>query len=128
MQQKQYETVFILTPVLSEIQAKDTVDKIKKVLTDNGATIVHEDEMGLRKLVYPIQNKNTGYYHLLEFTAAPTIVATLEIDYKRDERVMRYLTTSLDKYAIEYNEKRRKGLIGKKKEEKEEVVAEPQNA
>src|ERR1700712_944594 len=110
MQQKQYETVFILTPVLSEAQTKDAVEKFKKTLTDNGAELIHEDAWGLRKLAYPIQNKSTGYYQLIEFSAAPTLINTLETEYKRDERVMRYLTTALDKYAVEYNERRRKGL------------------
>jgi small subunit ribosomal protein S6 len=116
MLQKQYETVFILTPVLSDAQAKETVEKFKKTLVDNGAEITHEDAWGLRKLAYPIQNKSTGYYQLFEFTAPPTIITTLETDYKRDERVIRYLTTSLDKYAVDYNERRHKGLVGKKKE------------
>lgn len=110
----QYETVFILTPVLSEAQTKDTVEKFRKVLTDNGAEIVHEDAMGLRKLAYPIQHKSTGYYHLVEFQAPGTIVKALEIEFRRDERVMRFLTTALDKHAVAYNERKRKGLVGKK--------------
>ncbi|MFN8357742.1 MAG: 30S ribosomal protein S6 [Spirosomataceae bacterium] len=112
----QYETVFILTPVLSEAQAKDAVEKFRKILTDNGAEIVHEDAMGLRKLAYPIQNKNTGFYHLIEFKAAGSVINTLEIEYKRDERILRFLTIALDKHAIAYNERKRKGLLGKKQE------------
>lgn len=114
MFQNQYETVFILTPVLSEIQIKEAVEKFKKTLTDGGAEIVHEEHWGLRKLAYTIQNKNTGYYQLVQFKAAPTSVAVLEIEYKRDERVMRYLTTKLDKYSLDYSQRRSKGLIGKK--------------
>ena len=110
----QYETVFILTPVLSEAQIKEAVEKFKKTLTDNGAEIVHEEHWGLRKLAYTIQHKNTGYYQLIQFKANASIVATLETDYKRDERVMRYLTTKLDKYAIDYSDRRSKGLIGRK--------------
>ncbi|MBO9638446.1 30S ribosomal protein S6 [Siphonobacter aquaeclarae] len=116
MSQKQYETVFILTPVLSDVQTKDTVDKFKKVLTDNGAQIVHEEAWGLKKLAYPIQGKGTGFYHLVEFTADSDVIATLETEYRRDERVMRFLTVSLDKHAIAYNERKRKGLVGKKQE------------
>ncbi len=114
MFQNQYETVFILTPVLSEAQIKEAVEKFKKTLTDNGAELVHEEHWGLRKLAYTIQHKNTGYYQLIQFKATPKIVATLETDYKRDERVMRYLTTKLDKYALDYSDRRSKGLIGKK--------------
>ncbi len=113
---KNYETVFILTPVLSEIQMKDTVDKFRKVLTDNGAELVHEDNMGLRKLAYSIQHKNTGYYYLIEFKAPGTIVAALNTEYLRDERILRHLVVALDKHAVDYNERKRKGLVGKKKQ------------
>ncbi len=102
-----YETVFILTPVLSDAQAKEAVDKFTKILTDNGAAIVNEESWGLRKLAYPIEKKSTGYYTLVEFDADPTIVKKLETAYRRDERVMRFLTFRLDKYAKEYADKRR---------------------
>jgi small subunit ribosomal protein S6 len=111
-----YETVFILTPVLSDAQMKDAVDKFRAVLTDNGAELIHEDHMGLRKLAYPIQHKNTGYYQLFEFKAPGTIIEKLNTEYLRDERIIRHLTISLDKHAVAYNDKRRNGLVGKKKQ------------
>ena len=77
------------------------------MLTDNGATIVNEELWGLRKLAYPIQKKSTGFYTLVEFDADPTIVKKLETSFRRDERVLRFLTFRLDKYAAEYAEKRR---------------------
>jgi small subunit ribosomal protein S6 len=112
----QYETVFILTPVLSNEQMNEAVDKFRKILTDNGAIIVHENNWGLRKLAYPIQKKNTGFYYLIEFKASGELINKLEIEYKRDERVMRFLTVALDKHAIAYNEKKRKNVELKKKE------------
>lgn len=121
MFQNQYETVFILTPVLSEAQIKDTVDKFKSLLTDNDAEIVNQETWGMRKLAYPIQHKTMGYYQLFEFKADPQLIARLETEYKRDERVIRFLTTKLDKHSIAYSEKRRKG--GAKKEEKKEEVS-----
>ena len=102
-----YETVFILTPVLSEEQTKEAVAKFQKVLTDAGASIVNVEEWGLRKLAYTIQKKSTGYYTLIEFDGEPTLVKTLETAYRRDERVLRYDTFRLDKYAAEYAVKRR---------------------
>ena len=102
-----YETVFILTPVLSDDQMKETVEKFKKVLTDNGGNIENEENWGLRKLAYPIENKNTGFYTLIEFEGEPTIVAKLETAFRRDEKVIRFLTFRLDKYAAEYAIKRR---------------------
>jgi small subunit ribosomal protein S6 len=118
---KNYETVFILTPVLSDEQMKDTAGKFKQVLQDNGAKIINEESWGLKKLAYTINHKNTGFYHLLEFEAEPSVVATLETEYRREERVMRFLTVSLDKHALEYNERRRKGAFRKDKKEKEEA-------
>ena len=102
-----YETVFILTPVLSDAQMKEAVEKFKSVLTKQGATIVNEEAWGLRKLAYPIQHKSTGFYTLIEFDGEPTIVKTLETAFRRDEKVLRFLTFRLDKNAAEYAAKRR---------------------
>ncbi len=119
---KDYETVFILNPVLSETQVKDAVDKFKKVLTDNGSEIVSEENWGLRKLAYPVQQKTTGFYILLEFKSEPKVINTLELEYRRDERLMRFLTTALDKHAVEYNARRRSGAFNKKEEPKTEAA------
>ena len=75
----QYETVFILTPVLSDEQMKETVAKFKKLLTDNGAEILNEEAWGLKKLAYNIQKKTSGFYNLIEFKAEPTLIDKLEI-------------------------------------------------
>jgi small subunit ribosomal protein S6 len=111
----QYETVFILTPVLSDEQMKETVAKFKKILTDNGAEILNEEAWGLKKMAYAIQKKSTGFYCLLEFKAEPSVVDKLETGYRRDERVIRFITVKLDKFAAAYAEKRRNKLA--KKEE-----------
>ena len=110
----QYETVFILTPVLSDVQAKETVAKFKKLLTDNGAEILNEEAWGLKKLAYNIQKKSSGFYNLLEFKAEPSVVNTLETGFRRDERVIRFITVKLDKYAAAYAEKRRNKIASKK--------------
>ena len=102
-----YETVFLLTPVLSDAQMKEAVEKFAKALTDNGAEIVNEEEWGLRKLAYPIQKKSTGFYCFIEFEGVPTLVKKLDTAFRRDERVIRFLVFRQDKYAAEYAEKRR---------------------
>jgi small subunit ribosomal protein S6 len=112
-----YETVFILTPVLSDEQMKDAVGKFEQIITDTGAEIVNKEMWGLRKLAYPIQHKSTGFYNLIEFKADPSAIATLELEYKRDERIMRFLTTALDKHAVEYNARRKSGAFKKAKKE-----------
>ena len=103
---KQYETVFIATPVLSEAQMKEAVAKYSSLIKENGE-VVYEEDWGLRPLAYPIQHKTTGFYYLIEFKSTPEFVATLETQYRRDERIIRYLTVSLDKDAVAYAEKRR---------------------
>jgi len=111
----QYETVFILTPVLSDDQMKETVAKFRTLLTDKGAEIVNEETWGLKKLAYAIQKKSTGFYCRMELKAEPEVIKTLETGYRRDEKVLRYMTVKLDKYAAQYAEKRRNKFA--KKEE-----------
>ena len=102
-----YETVFILTPVLSDAQMKEAVEKFTNLLKAQGAEIVNEENWGLRKLAYPIDKKTTGFYQLVEFKADPSVISSLELNFRRDERVIRFLTFRQDKYAAEYAAKRR---------------------
>ncbi len=102
-----YETVFILNPVLSEDQIKETVKKFEDFLVSNNVKMISKENWGLKKLAYPIQHKKSGFYHLFEFTAPGEVINTYELTFRRDERVMRYLTVKLDKHAIAWAEKRR---------------------
>ena len=104
---KNYETVFILNPALSEEQVQNSVDKYEKYLKSNGAKIINKEIWGLKKLAYTIENKNSGFYNLIEYTAPADLVSSIELDFTRDETVMRYLTVTLDKHAIAWAEKRR---------------------
>jgi len=119
---KNYETVFILTPVLSDQQTKDAVEKYKDLITSQGGEIINLENMGLKQLAYPIQKKSNGFYVLIEFKSEPSFVKALEIEYKRDERIIRFLTTALDKFAVEYNAKRKSGAFSSK-ESKAATVA-----
>ena len=112
----QYETVFILTPVLSDVQMKEAVEKFKGFLTAEGAEIINEENWGLKKLAYPIEKKSTGFYQLIEFNADPAVIKKLEVNYRRDERVIRYITIKMDKYAAEYAAKRRNVKSAKKED------------
>ena len=102
-----YETVFILTPDLSEAQVKEAVAKFVGILKAESAEIVNEENWGLKKLAYTIQKKTTGYYQLVEFKAQPETNAVLETQFRRDENVLRFLTFRQDKFAAAYAEKRR---------------------
>jgi small subunit ribosomal protein S6 len=105
-----YETVFILNPVLSEVQVKETVSKFEDFLTAKGAKMVSKEDWGLKKLAYEIQHKKSGFYHLFEFQLAGEHLIAFETEFRRDERVMRFLTVSLDKHAVSWAERRREKL------------------
>jgi small subunit ribosomal protein S6 len=121
-----YEAVFILTPVLSEAQMKEAVEKFKTLLTDKGAEIINEESWGIRKLAYPIDKKSTGFYMMLEFKVDPAAIANLEIQFRRDERVLRFLTTRHDKFSLEYSEKRRRNRSSKKEAPAATETAKPE--
>ena len=124
MEVRNYETVFIVTPVLNESQVQETVEKFTQVLKENSAAILSTEAWGLRKLAYPIQKKTTGYYYCLSFTGEGNIVDVLELAFRRDERIIRFLSTVLDKHAVDYNNRRRNGEMNLQKAAKEpEAVA-----
>jgi len=105
-----YETVFIMNPVLSEDQIKETVKKFVDHIKANKGTVTHEENWGLKKLKYAIQKKKTGFYYLVEFQADGKIINDFEIELKRDERIIRWQTVRLDKFALEYAERRKKKM------------------
>ena len=121
-----YETVFILTPVLSDAQMKEAVEKFKTLLTDKGAEIINEENWGIRKLAYPIDKKSTGFYNMLEYSVDPSVIAGLEVQFRRDERVLRFLTTRHDKFSLEYSEKRRRNRSSKKEAASTTETAKPE--
>ena len=104
---KQYETVFIANPDLSDVQMKEAVAKYTGFIKENGGEVVYEEDWGLKPMAYPIQHKTSGFYYLIQFKADPAFVAQLETQYHRDERIIRFLTVALDKHAEAYAERRR---------------------
>ena len=111
-----YETVFIMNPVLSEDQIKETVKKFVSHIKTNKGSVTHEENWGLKKLKYGIQKKKTGFYYLLEFQCNGNIINDFEVELKRDERIIRWQTIKLDKFAIEYAQRRKKKLSTNTKE------------
>ena len=110
-----YETVFIMNPVLSEDQIKETVKKFVDYIKSKNGTITHEENWGLKKLKYTIQKKKTGFYYLIEFQSNGEIINDFEVEFKRDERVIRWQTIKLEKFALEYADRRKKKLSTKTK-------------
>ena len=102
-----YETVFILNPVLSDKQIEEAVKKYVSLLESNKSKVSHKEDWGLKKLAYPIQNKNSGFYHLLQFESDAEVINSLEVEFRRDERIMRFLTVKLDIHALEWADKKK---------------------
>ncbi|MEP6512819.1 MAG: 30S ribosomal protein S6 [Parafilimonas sp.] len=105
-----YELMVIFTPVLSDEEFKAVQKKYADFITENGGSIAHTNPWGLKPLAYPVQKKTTGIYWVLEYGALSSFNEKLKIQLLRDEQVMRHIITLLDKYAVEYNEKKRGGI------------------
>ncbi|MEM9887331.1 MAG: 30S ribosomal protein S6 [Bacteroidota bacterium] len=122
---QQYEVTFIVDPVLSKEEIGATAKAYEDQLKELGATIVNVDDIGLKQLAYPINKRTSGIYYCIEFQVEDrSAIATLELTYRRDARVLRFLTVKLDKYGVKYNEDRRAGKIGKSRPVKPAVEAE----
>lgn len=114
-----YESVIIFTPVLSDEQLKEAVGKYRSMITENDGELVHEENWGLTKLAYPIDKKSTGFYYIFEYKAPGGFVSKFELAFRRDERIMRFITTALNKDALIYNQRKRNGEFNQKKEKQE---------
>ncbi len=122
---RNYEVTFIVDPVLSGDEVKATAQKYVDHLQGINCNIVHVDEMGLRKLAYEINKRHSGYYYCVEFqTESGEIVDPMELNMRRDDNIMRFLTVRLDKYGVQYNADKREGKIGKVKRKKKAEAAE----
>ncbi len=121
---RHYEVNFIVNPVLSGDEVKSTAENIQKEIIAAGASIVHVDEMGLRQLAYAITKRSTGIYYCIEFACESSEwLIKFELNLKRNENLMRFLTVKLDKYGVKYNDDKRKGLIGSRSKKKEAAPA-----
>lgn len=119
---RHYEVTFIVDPVLSGDEVKSTAEHIQNELKNFGATLVAVDEMGLKQLAYAINRRSSGVYYCIEFSClSADWLGKFELNLKRDERLLRFLTVRLDKYGIKYNDDKRNGRVGKRR--KEEVAA-----
>lgn len=105
-----YELMVIFTPVLSDDDFKAAQKKYIDLVKEQGGVIAHENPWGLKSLAYPIQKKTTGLYWVLEYSAPSSFNEQLKIQMLRDENILRQMITALDKYAVEYNEKKRSGV------------------
>ncbi len=105
-----YELMVIFTPVLSEEEYKAAQKKFESLVKENGGSVEHSKPWGLKSLAYPVAKKTTGLYWVMEYSAPTSFNEKLKIQLLRDESVMRHMFTVLDKYAVEYNVKKRSGV------------------
>ena len=115
-----YELMVIFTPVLSEDEFKSAQKRYEALLKENGGQVMHSNPWGLKSLAYTIDKKTTGLYWVLEYSAPSSFNEQLKIQLLRDENVLRHMFTALDKYAVEYNARKRSG-VASAKEKSEEV-------
>jgi len=116
-----YETVIIFTPVLNDEEVKKQIKKYTDLIKENEGAIVHETHWGLKPMAYSIAKKTTGIYHIIEYSAPSDFVDKIELLFRRDENVIRFLTTRLDKFSLDYNDRKKNGLIGRKKDKTEKT-------
>jgi small subunit ribosomal protein S6 len=114
-----YESTIIITPVLSDEDVKNKLKSYRDFLEKNGATKVSDEHWGLKKMAYAIEKKSSGVYHIYDFEATGEIIEKLELQFKRDESILRFMTVKLDKYGVDYADRRKKGLVGKSKSKKD---------
>ncbi|MGB1241583.1 MAG: 30S ribosomal protein S6 [Chitinophagales bacterium] len=115
---RNYELVIVITPVLKDAEQKELANAYIDLLKTYGAEIIEKDFWGLKQLAYPIKKKTTGVYMVVEYKSEVDVIDKVELQLKRDERILRFLTTRLDKHAIEYNDKKRQGLVGRNRKKK----------
>ncbi len=121
---RHYETLFVLKPTLTDEEKQARFDFIKEVIQNNGGEIVATEDVGMRKLAYPIQKFERGHYYIIYFKAPAQAVRELERIYRITEDIIRFLTikyeTNKDIRAWEKMVERAKKL-GSKEEKQEET-------
>jgi len=87
-----YETLFVVKPTLTDEETAAQIAKIKDVLAKEGAELLATNDMGMRKLAYPVQKNDRGYYTVLFYKAEGTVISELERNLKINEDVIKFLT------------------------------------
>ena len=91
-----YEALYVIDAAMEDQARADLIALFQKLATDHGAEIEKVDEWGKRRLAYPINFKNEGYYVLMQFSAKPEFPRELERNFQINENIMRYLVTRIE--------------------------------
>jgi len=92
-----YETLFVVKPTLTDEETATQIAKIKDVLAKEGAELVATNDMGMRKLAYPVEKHHRGYYTVLFYKGEGTVINELERNLKINEDVIKFLTVKYTK-------------------------------
>ncbi len=87
-----YETLFVIKPTLTEEEIRTQITKVKEVLSKEGGQLLGIDEMGMRKLAYPVQKNDRGYYTVLFYKAEGKLISELERNLRINEDIIKFLT------------------------------------
>jgi small subunit ribosomal protein S6 len=127
MKTNTYESAVIINAALDDEQINGIISRLKEFITNNGGEIREIENWGRKRLAYMINKSKIGYYAIFRFDAPTTIISKLERNYSLDEHILRYLTVSLDKDAIEFLEKNRNVTLIENEPEPEKPAAVKEN-
>ncbi|MBC8186523.1 30S ribosomal protein S6 [candidate division KSB1 bacterium] len=102
---KTYQTVVVIDSLLKNEEIDEIVNKVERVISNNGGKIQSNERWGKKRLAYEIKRRQYGYYVEIIFEAPPNVIHILEREYRLEENILRYLSIHLDKNALEYREK-----------------------
>ncbi|MBQ7245853.1 MAG: 30S ribosomal protein S6 [Firmicutes bacterium] len=90
-----YEVMFVIDPTLDDEKKEAAVERVKEVISSEGE-VVNVDVWGMRKLAYPIQKQNDGFYAVIEFKAEPTLPQELDRRLKISDDFIRHIIINKD--------------------------------
>lgn len=93
---RHYENLVIVKPTLTQEEIEKGIAAIEEVLTSNGAEIAARSKMGIRKLAYPIEKNERGYFHVMYYSAKPSVITEIERRFRINEDLLRFITIKYD--------------------------------
>ena len=126
---RHYENLVIVKPTFTAEEIQASVKAVEEVITSNGGEIAATTSMGMRKLAYPIDKNERGYYQVIYYSVAPAAISEIERRFRINEDLLRFVTIKYDtnREITAWNklvEKANKAATPAKEEPKEEVKEE----
>ena len=101
MNNRVYESAILINAALEDETIKSLIEKVKETITSNGGEILEIEDWGRKRLAYQVKKSKIGYYSIFRFNSLPDLIPKLERFYQLDESILRYLTITLSKEALE---------------------------